>query len=125
MSPSSTFLSLPISASRRSWSTAVGERGAELVGAADDVVVLLHAGVVDAAEHVGEVGGVDEPDRDRLAVGERVVGVDLERVGQRVAVVQQRPPPALAFVAGHDLGLDLARSGRCARSRPSPAGRRR
>ena len=57
--------------------------------------MLLDAASIDAPEQMGEVGGVDQPDGDRLAMGERVVRLDLERVGQRVAVVQQCSTPGL------------------------------
>ena len=44
-------------------------------------------------------------------MGDVVVGGDLEGVGQRVAVVEQRPPAALALVGSHHLGLDLDAAG--------------
>ena len=79
------------------------QRDRQLVRAGDHVEVLLHARVVDAAEHSGEVGRVDEPDGDRLAVRELVIGLDLERVGERVPVVEQGATApligALALVA--------------------------
>ncbi len=67
-----------------------GQRRVQLVGAGDDVVVVLHRGIVDAVEQPGQVGGVDQSDGDGLAVLQLVVGGDLQRVGQRVAVVEQR-----------------------------------
>ncbi len=87
--------------------------------------VLVDALVVDAAEFAGELGREDQPDRDRLAVGEVVVGGDLERMGEGVAVVEQRPATALALVGGNDLGLDLDAAGDALARVASPAGRRR
>ena len=64
----------------------------------DDGEVLVDAVERDATGDLGEVRGEDQPDRDRLAVCESVLGRDLERVRERVAVVQERPAAALAFV---------------------------
>ncbi len=46
---------------------------------------------VDALERSRELRGEDEADRDRLAVQERVARRRLERVRERVPVVQHRP----------------------------------
>ena len=103
------FLSRPIRATRRSWSSAGGQRGVELVGG-QHAVVLGDAGVVDAPEAAAERGRVGEADGDRLAVAQVVGGLDLEGVGEGVAVVQDGPTAAvarvLALVAGHHVGLD-------------------
>ena len=79
----------------------------ERVGPADDVVVLGDASIVDPAQRPRQVGGEDEPDRDRLAVRDPVIGGGLQGVGQRVAVVEQGPTTALALVGRHHLRLDL------------------
>ena len=89
-----------------------GRRGDhQVVLARHDPAVLVDAGLIDATELVGQLGREDQPDRHRLAVREVVVGGDLQGVGQRVAVVEQRPPAVLAFVGGHHLGLDLDAAG--------------
>ena len=57
---------------------------------------------------VGEPGGEHQPDRHRLAVrhdGGR--SLDLQGVGERVPVVEQRPPAVFTLVGGDDGGLDL------------------
>ncbi len=83
----------------------------QVVLARHDPAVLVDAGLIDAAEFARQFGGEDQPDRHRLTVREVVVGGDLEGVGQRVAVVEQRPPAAFALVGRHDLGLDLDAAG--------------
>ncbi len=60
---------------------------------------------------MGETCRIDETDRHSLTVGQAVVGIDLERVGQRVPVVEQGPAATFAFVGGDDLGLDLHAAG--------------
>ena len=62
---------------------------------------------VDAPEMVGQFGGVHEADADRLAVAQVVPAGRLERVSERVAVVQQRPALGFALVVSDDRGLDL------------------
>ena len=70
---------------------------------------------VDAAETMGELGGVHETDADGLAVAQVVAAGRLERVSERVAVVQQRAALGFALVVGDDRGLDLDTLARCAR----------
>jgi hypothetical protein len=78
--------------------------------------MVRHAVLADAAEFAGEFGGEDQTDRDRLAMGDVVIGGRLECVGQRVAVVEQCPAAAFAFVRRDDVGLDLDTARRCDRS---------
>ncbi len=73
--------------------------------------VLGNRGVVDATEPVGDDGGVVQPDGDGLAVAEIEAAVDLERVGEGVAVVEDRTSSAFSFVVGDHLGLDLDTAG--------------
>ena len=101
MSPSSAFLSRAISDEQLLDVEAFGRRDAQAVLPGDDPAVLVDAGLVDAIEFERQLGGEDEPDRHRLAVGDLVVGGDLDRVSERVAVVEERPPPALALVRRH------------------------
>ena len=68
---------------------------------ADDPAVLVDAGLVDAIEFEGQLCGEDEPDRHGFTVGDLVIGGDLDRVSERVAVVEERPTPAFAFVRRH------------------------
>ena len=76
---------------------------------------------VDAFESVGQMGGEHETDRDRFTVRHVVVARGLERVRERVPVVQDRTAPALALVGRHDVGLDATQ--RATRSSSaSPAG---
>ena len=51
---------------------------------------MLDGVMIDAFERAGEVRGEHEADRDRLPVQQRVIGRDLERVGERVPVVEDR-----------------------------------
>jgi hypothetical protein len=61
---------------------------------------------VDAAERVGQFGGVDEADGHGLAVAQVVPADRLEGVGQGVAVVEDGPAATLVLVRGDDVGLD-------------------
>ncbi len=72
----------------------------------DHPTMLGHCDRVDAAEAKRHLGRVHQPDRHRLAMTEFVGACRLECVAERVAVVQDRPTSALAFVFGHDVGLD-------------------
>ena len=101
--PSSAFLSRPISATRSSG------RGPAATVVGSSYVPRRRPRRCSATRSSsmrpsapGQLGGVDQPDADRLAVGQAVLGGDLQGVGQRVAVVEQRPPAALALVGGHD-----------------------
>ena len=107
VSPSSAFLSRAISESRSLDVEAFRRGDAQAVLAGHDPAVLVDAGLVDAIEFAGQLGGEDEPDGHGLAVGELVIGGDLDRVGERVAVVEERPSAAFALVGCHDVGLDL------------------
>ena len=69
--------------------------------------MLGDASIVDPAQRPRQVGGEDEPHRDRLAVRDPVIGGGLQGVGQRVAVVEQGTTTALALVRRHHLRLDL------------------
>ncbi len=69
--------------------------------------MLVDSGTVDPAQLEAEFGRIDQADGDRFAVGQFVVGRDLQRVRQGVAVVQQRSTPTLTLVGRDDLGLDL------------------
>ena len=67
--------------------------------ALDDVVGQVPGGA-------GELGGEDQPHRDRGAVAPLVALVVLDRVAEGVPVVEHLPAAGLAQVAGDDLGLD-------------------
>ena len=62
--------------------------------------------VVQPAGQPAELGGVDHADRHRLAVPEPESLDPLDRVPERVPVVQELPPSGLAQVRGHHGGLD-------------------
>ena len=65
-----------------------------------------------------------EADGDGLTVAEVETAGDLEGVGERVPVVEQRPATAFALVAGDHVGLDghaaATRAGSGSRSRSPP-----
>ena len=124
VSPSSAFLSRRIRSSSIVGVETGGQVGAQPVLLPDDGEVLVDAAERDATEHVRQVSREDQPDRHRLAVREPMLGRDLERVGERVAVVEDRPAAALAFVGCHDLGLDLDAAGDSVGRDRSPADRR-
>ena len=63
-------------------------------------------GVVEPAGEPAQFGGEDHADGDGGAVPPVVALVLLDRVRQRVAVVEDLPQPGLLEVAGDDLGLD-------------------
>ena len=67
------------------------DRRRQAVRPADDGAVGGDPAGVDAPEGGGELGGVDETDADRLAVGQTRGRGDLQGVGERVPVVEQRP----------------------------------
>src|SRR5581483_12010663 len=73
------------------------QRGGEVV-AGDDGAVQRHAVVVDASECARQLGGEHETDGDRLAVTEVVAPRRLQRVRERVPVVQQGAAAGLALV---------------------------
>ena len=87
-----------------------GQTGGQLV-AANHLAMLLHPGGVNASGAMGQLSGVDEPDRHCLAVAEAVASVGFEGVGQGVAVVEHRPSARLALIGRHHLGLDLHAAG--------------
>ncbi len=87
--------------------------------------VLLDTSGVDATEAVRDLGRVHESDADGLAVTEVVAARGLERVRQRVAVVQQRAPLGFALVVGDDCGLDLDAARDALVERAAPSGRHR
>ena len=60
----------------------------------------------EPAGQAGQLGGVDHADGDGVAVPEPVALDLLDRVGERVAVVEDLPQAALAQVGRHDAGLD-------------------
>ena len=67
--------------------------------------------VVDAPEALRQQGGEQQPDGHRLPVAQVPLVVvrqrgALQRVGERVAVVEDHAAPALALVLGHDRRLD-------------------
>ena len=105
VTPAKAFLSRENSGMHVIGARAFGRAKRQLV-ARDHTTVLGDAIVVDAVELPGDLGGVDETDRDRFAVMQVVVARGLERMGERVSVVQDRTAPALALVARHDVGLD-------------------
>ena len=88
-----------------------GKCRVEFVRVANDFVVLLDPSLVDSAENPAEVRSVDQPDGNRLAVGQLEVARDLECVGEGVAVVEQNSPIPLTLVGSDDGGLDLDAAG--------------
>ena len=73
--------------------------------------MLLHPSLVDPAQPLGQQRGEDQPDGHGLTMAEVPVGMVgqprcLERMGQRVAVVEDHPAIPFTLVGGHDLGLD-------------------
>ncbi len=54
----------------------------------DERLVVRNGMLVDALERARKLGGEHETDRDRLTVQQRVPGDGLERVGERMPVVQ-------------------------------------
>ena len=73
-------------------------------------LVVTHDDIgVDSTKRVRESRREAETDRDRFAVTQFVDVVpqrqDLDRVRERVSVVQQRSSTTLEFVVGHDIGL--------------------
>ena len=121
------FLSTRIAASRS------GQASARYAGGqsqrVEDRAVPRGGAVVQPAGEPGQLGGEDQADRDRVAVPPAVALELLDRVAERVAVVEDLAQPRLAQVAADDVGLDpdrpldqLAQHRRCADRprRPGP-----
>ncbi|CAM5517834.1 hypothetical protein STANM309S_00606 [Streptomyces tanashiensis] len=71
----------------------------------DDLQVFGDALRADAPQRAGEPSGEDRSDGDGLAVPQREVGGPLQRVSERVAVVEDVTQARVALVGGDHLGL--------------------
>ncbi len=85
---------------------------------------MLDGVMIDAFERGGEVRGEHEADRDRLAVQQRVTGRDLERVGERVPVVEDRARTRFARARRRRRTRALISDARARSTSPSTAGSR-
>ena len=112
VSPSSAFLSRPISAISSSASSRRARSSAARSVPPTTLAVLPRPARRRCARAAGRARR-RTPARSPTASPwvSVVAGGDLEGVGQRVPVVEQRPPAALALVGGDDVGLDLHAAG--------------